>query len=51
MHICVQKKVRTPKKKKKAYLYIDLGEMGEWWADPFGNLQKDNVVKNKIYTR
>ena len=41
------KEGKNPKKEKEAYLYIDLGEMGEWWADPFGNLQKDNVVKNK----
>ena len=45
-YLCT-KEGKNPKKEKEAYLYIDLGEMGEWWADPFGNLQKDNVVKNK----
>ena len=45
-YLCT-KEGKNPKKEKEAYLYIDLGEMGEWWADPFGNLQKDKVVKNK----
>ena len=35
------------KTEEEAYLYVDLGEQGEWWADPFGNLQTDLVVENE----
>ena len=32
---------------KSAFLLVDLGEKGEWWADPFGNLQTDKTVLNE----
>lgn len=32
---------------EEAYLYVDLGEAGDWWADPFGNLEKEAEVENE----
>ncbi|MDE7477372.1 MAG: hypothetical protein K2M91_05380 [Lachnospiraceae bacterium] len=32
---------------KEAYLYVDLGALGGWWADPFNNLQRDKEVSNE----
>lgn len=35
------------KNEEEAYLYVDLGKIGDWWADPFGNLKKEAEVENE----
>lgn len=31
------------KNKEELFLYVDLGEIGDWWGDPFDNLEKEAV--------
>ena len=45
-YLCT-KEGKKARSEKEAYLYVDLGERGGWWADPFGNLQKDKAVENE----
>lgn len=32
---------------EEAFLYVDLGVLGGWWADPFHNLQQGKKVSNE----
>lgn len=34
-------------REEEAFLYVDLGVLGGWWADPFHNLQRDKEVSNE----
>ena len=35
-YLCTKEK-SIARNEKSAFLLVDLGEKGEWWADPFGN--------------
>ena len=45
-YLCTKEK-SIARNEKSAFLLVDLGEKGEWWADPFGNLQTDKTVLNE----
>ena len=42
-YLCTKEGER-PRSEREAYLYVDLGVLGGWWADPFGNLKKEKEV-------
>ncbi len=45
-YLCTKEGER-PRSEREAYLYVDLGVLGGWWADPFGNLKREKEVSNE----
>ena len=36
---------RKVEKEETGYLYLDLGDLGEWWFDPFGNVDGEMNIE------
>ena len=45
-YLCT-KEGKKAKCEEEAFLYVDLGVLGGWWADPFHNLGQDMKVSNE----
>ena len=45
-YLCTKEREKA-RSEEEAFLYVDLGVLGGWWADPFHNLRHDAEVSNE----